>query len=76
MMEGVGEFPNAPNDVKIERFQEYVFFAMRGLGSCANILGAGHYAPELEATLRRHPSTWMAILTRKGIRAPLTNRIA
>ena len=38
---GMGEIPNAPNDIKIERFQEYVVSAMRGFGSFATVVGAG-----------------------------------
>ena len=51
-------------------------FALRGFGSFTTLVGTGRYGPELESSLRRQFSTRKELLARKGIRAPLTNRIA
>ena len=73
-MERMGE--NASKEVKLERSQEFVVFALRGFGSFTTVIGAGCYGPELESSLRRQSSTHKEIMMRKGMRAPLTNRIA
>ena len=74
MMERVGE--NASKEVKLERCREFVIFALRGFGSFTTVIGTGCYGPELESALRRQSSTHKEIMMRKGIRAPLTNRVA
>ena len=73
-MERMGE--NATKEVKLERFREFVVFALRGFGSFATLVGTGCYGPELESSLRRQSSTHKELLVRNGIRVPLTNRIA
>ena len=67
---------NATKEVKIERFREVAIFALRCFGSFTTVVGTGCYGPESEASLRRQSSTNKEILMRKGVRVPLTNRIA
>ena len=55
---------------------EYVVFATRGFGSFKTTIGTGCYGADLEASLKRQSATHREILSRQGIRVPITNRIA
>ena len=72
----VSEMSTSNIAIKVGRFREYAVFAMRVFGSFAATSGAGFYGSELESDVRRHPITRREILARKGIRVPITNRIA
>ena len=61
---------------EIESRQQYVVFAMRRFGLIATVLLARRYGADLESTIRMHSATHRAILPRRGILVPLTNRIA
>ena len=76
MLERMGERSASTKDLEIERFHEYAVFAMRGFGHFATKLGTGCYGTELEAALTRQSVAHREILSRQGIRLPLTNRIA
>lgn len=71
----MGALSPASKDMKIVQFREYVVCAMHGFGSFATARGEGFYGSDLEATLRRQPPSHSASFDRKGIRAPITNRI-
>ena len=72
----IGKIQGASKEAKLGKFQEYAVFPIRCFGSFQTTLGAGCYGSDLEATLRRQSSSHREILMRKGIMAPLTNRIA
>ena len=76
MLERMGGISSIAKGLEIERFREYVVFAMKGSGAFATTLGTCCYGAELEAALKRQSATHREILSRHGIRVPLTNRIA
>ena len=77
MGERMGELGQTNNkEMKLERFQEYVVFSTRGFGHFKTTIGTGCYSGELEAALKRQSVTHRRILSRQGIRVPVTNRIA
>ena len=76
MRERMGEISTPNKELKIERFREYVVFALRGFGSFKTTAGTGFYGSDLEASLKRQSVTHREILARQGIRVPITNRIA
>ena len=73
----MGELGQSNNkEMKLERFQEYVVFDTRGFGLFKTTIGTGCYSGELEASLKRQSVTHREILSRQGVRVPVTNRIA
>ena len=77
MGERMGEMGQINNkEMKMGRFHEYVVFATRGFGSFKTIIGTGRYGADLEASTKRQSVTHREILSRNGVRVPITNRIA
>ena len=75
-LELMGAMSSPTTDLEIERFQEYVVFAMRGFGHFTTTLGTGCYGADLEAALKRQSVTHRDVLSRQGVRSPIANRMA
>ena len=76
--EGFGEIRgNDDKDAKSPtRMSEFLVFSLRGFGFFKIELGIGAYGKDLLETLKRQASAMKESMYRKGIRVPLTNRIA
>ena len=72
----MGELSTSTKDLEIGRFREYVAFSMRGFGNFKATIGTWRYGSDLEAPLKRQSLTHREILSRQGVRAPITNRIS